>query len=192
MKCQYMATTLVEVASVRRRPVWNRHAQQRAEAAENVQPVRRRENVKKAAARIGIQINAGARELPPGDQLSDEEENAERGGHVPPVPEIRNIVAQKIAARTAEREAADHQDRGVQPQDFGNCESAPIRARAFANDVGADERHEEHQNAAERHGHAGNVRPLAGRKIVSRAAAITAASRAAVSPGPMARVASSQ
>ena len=79
MKCQYIASDCdVAVSCVNRCPERNGDAEQRQYATKQVQAVRGREHVKKAAARVGREINAGIRQLPPRDHLSDQKKKSQR------------------------------------------------------------------------------------------------------------------
>src|ERR1039458_5358522 len=114
-----------------------------------MQSVREREDVKKAAAGIGRQKNAGSRELTPGDYLPGEEKQPEDRANAPPMAEGVLLVREKIFPGTREREAAGQEDQRVQPEDAGNFERLPTIVReAFAHDERAGERDEENQNSA--------------------------------------------
>src|SRR5271156_1984874 len=135
--------------------------QQSEYAAEEMQPVRGSEDVEKAAGRIRRQKKPRRCKLPPGDYLADQKENSEDGGDAPPVAETGLVMLQEAATRVRQRKTAGDKDSGVQPEDGGDAEINPgAVGHALADNVGADERHEEHQDAAEAHGHASYVSAL--------------------------------
>src|SRR5580700_27443 len=163
---------------------------QRQHSAQQMQAVRSGKDVEKAAARIRREKQARGSELLPRDDLTREKEHAKNRGDAPPVAKALLVVRFEKFARVREREAAGDQHRGVKPQDSRNCERVPAAIRnILTHDVGADERHEEHQDTAEADGHSRDVSPLrngaaAARSVTARATrtVIRAAGRRAATP----------
>src|ERR1700751_2402216 len=94
---------------------------QREHAAQQVQAVRRCENVEKAATRIRRQKQARSPELLPGDDLPQKKERAENRRDAPPVTKASLVVCLEKFARASERETACDQDGGVEPKNSRHC-----------------------------------------------------------------------
>src|SRR5271169_3557677 len=150
------------------------HVEQRENSAEQVQTVRAGENVKKAAAGIRRQKNSLGGELAPGENLSGDEKNAKKRGGGPPVAESFIVSRAESAMRAREGEAADDQYQSVEPQDARDLQRNPgAIGHVLAHDVGADERHEKHQNARKRYQHPGDVGALRNPGRTGRIAAVS-------------------
>src|SRR5215469_11064168 len=75
-------------------------------ATQQMQAVRGREDVKKAAARIRGEEKSCGSQLLPRDHLTDQEEDAEDCRDAPPVAEALLVIGFEKLARVNEREAA--------------------------------------------------------------------------------------
>src|SRR5277367_3678634 len=135
--------------------------QEREDSADKVQAVRGSENIEKAAGRVGCEKNARGCELAPGDYLADKKENSENRGDAPPVAKACVVVSEKARAGASERETAGDENCRIEPKNSRHIERHPCAVgHVLADDVGADQRHEKHQDATERDRHSGDVGAL--------------------------------
>src|SRR6476660_1446115 len=82
------------------------HVYQRADSTQQVNTVRRRENIEKAARRICGYENPLRHELSPRNKLSDKEQDAERGGDLPELSETMRVACRQASPREFHRAAA--------------------------------------------------------------------------------------
>ncbi len=137
-----------------------------------------------------VKTNSRGDKLPPRDHLANKKEDAQHGRPAPPVAESIFVVRAEKAARTGQCKAAGNQDDCVEPEDAGELERLPHAVRhALAHDVGAHQRHEEHQDAAKRDDHPRHVCALwnesraGGAAPLSATAAVAGGSSAAAFSG---------
>ena len=84
-----------------------------------------------------------------GLHLSDQEEDTEPGGERPPAPEGAQCGGGKLASRDLNGRAACEQHQRVQPEDRWQPDRLPIATQPLAHNVGAGQRHEEHQDGGQ-------------------------------------------
>src|SRR6185437_6843690 len=131
-------------------PRSKRNAQQHDNSAEQVQSVKRCQQVEKAAARIGDEKNTFCRKLMPGDQLASHKCESEDDGEAPPAIKAGGCAPVKLVTRFLNRYAAGQQNKGVQEKDPGPTERQPIISESIAHQKRAGKRHEKHNDSSQR------------------------------------------
>src|ERR1700757_2013371 len=114
--------------------------------------VRASENIEKTACRIAIQVNPFVRQSSPCQDLPDQENEPECGGHQPEILEAPNIGMTQSLACHLKGSAAYHKRHSVEPQKCGDMHGHPA-CPSFANKKRARQRHEKHQHGNDANSH---------------------------------------
>src|SRR5258708_18965423 len=122
-----------------------RNIGQRGDATEQMHGVRRGENVEEAGGLIARDIHAAVKQLKPGNQLAEQEQDAESGGDAPKLFKSQRIATEKVLARALQGVAAGQQNRGIEEKDFWDAHRHPNRAHVHEHNKCRAQPKEKHQ-----------------------------------------------
>ncbi len=141
-----------------------------ADAGDKVQGVSAGKDVEIAAGGIAGEIDPLGNEFGPGDDLADEEGNAESCGDEPEALEAGVVETGEATASEFEADAAGEENDGVVPHEPRDDDGMPIAVRALVVEEGRRKGHEEHENGNDAEGDADVVAHRGG--AVTRVVAI--------------------
>ena len=96
------------------------------------------DQIEEAVGRVGGQQEAIFGQLPPGHQLAGKEGEGGQSGRCKTEPDHVYLASARGDHGTLQRDAAQHQHAGVQPEQPWQRQRSPIR-QAHAHEIGAGE-----------------------------------------------------
>ena len=137
-----------------------RNIGQRGDPTEQMHRVGRGENVEEAGGLIARDIHAAGKQLKPGDQLAEQEQDAKSGGDAPKLFKSQRIATEKVLARALQGVAAGQQNRGIEQKDFWQAHRHPNPAHVHEHDKRRAQTKEKHQYRSHGEGDRRRVKAL--------------------------------
>src|SRR5579863_8414830 len=122
--------------------------------------MRRRQHVKKTAARIRYEENPLVRKLSPGDELPRDKQNSQARRYAPPAFESGPFAFTQVTPRYLYRKTAGQKNQRIHPENARKGERHPIISQPFAHQKRAGQRHKKHNDSGERQLNNGEISPL--------------------------------
>src|SRR6266487_3423105 len=140
---------------------------QGADASQEMDCMRARENVKEAAGLVAGDVHALRDKLPPGNELPGHEQKSKDRGGKPKSTKTETVRKKEPPPRRFQSKTARQKNERVGPENARKMDRHPQIVAAPQDDEGAGERHEKHQNGNDTDRDGSRVAFGRGRRLVA-------------------------